>query len=295
MSPSTPDAGRTLLVTDLDNTLWDWFEAWYASFSAMLTRLSALSGVPQDVLEPEIRRVHQAHGTAEYSHLLNELPSLREGTNGQDPLIFYDEAVHIWHSARKKATRLYPGVVETMNLLRTNGVLIVAYTESLYYWTEWRMRHTGLDGLVDVLYSSPDHDLPAGVSFEDLRRRPAEDYGLRKTQHRHVPKGMLKPNAEVLRTILEDCERDAADAVFVGDSLMKDIAMAQSVGVLDAWAKYGKIQDNPEYDLLRRVSHWPDADVARERTLNHSGEISPTVTLRHFGEVATLFGLEGVS
>ena len=27
-------ARRRLLVTDLDNTLWDWFEPWYESFTA---------------------------------------------------------------------------------------------------------------------------------------------------------------------------------------------------------------------------------------------------------------------
>lgn len=40
-----------LLVTDLDNTLWDWFQAWHASFSAMLAKLVELSAVPQDRLE----------------------------------------------------------------------------------------------------------------------------------------------------------------------------------------------------------------------------------------------------
>ena len=30
---------RRLLVTDLDNTLWDWFEAWYQSFSALVDAL----------------------------------------------------------------------------------------------------------------------------------------------------------------------------------------------------------------------------------------------------------------
>ena len=39
-----------LLITDLDNTLWDWFAAWYESFSALLDGLVALSGVERTVL-----------------------------------------------------------------------------------------------------------------------------------------------------------------------------------------------------------------------------------------------------
>ncbi len=34
------DRPRRLLITDLDNTLWDWFEAWYESFSALLDGLA---------------------------------------------------------------------------------------------------------------------------------------------------------------------------------------------------------------------------------------------------------------
>jgi len=67
----------TVLVTDLDNTLWDWFHAWHASFAAMLLRLSDMTGLAPSVLEGEIRRVHQLRGTTEYSLLLTELPSLR--------------------------------------------------------------------------------------------------------------------------------------------------------------------------------------------------------------------------
>ena len=49
-------ARKTLLVTDLDNTLWDWFEAWFQSFSGMLDRLCELSDVPREVLETRFVR-----------------------------------------------------------------------------------------------------------------------------------------------------------------------------------------------------------------------------------------------
>ncbi len=176
--------------------------------------------------------------------------------------------------------------------LRAEGVKIVAYTESLAYWTEWRIKHTGLDGVIEVLYSSPDHDLPAGVKIEDLRTRPPEEYGLQYTEHRHVPKGTLKPSVEILQQILEDVDRKPADAVYVGDSLMKDIAMAQAAHVRDVHAKYGEAHGKAEYDLLRRVTHWTDADVARERELAKGKEVVAGTTLRNdFGEVLPIFGL----
>ena len=35
-----------LLVTDLDNTLYDWFDIWHSSFSALLEEVARISGLP---------------------------------------------------------------------------------------------------------------------------------------------------------------------------------------------------------------------------------------------------------
>jgi FMN phosphatase YigB (HAD superfamily) len=285
------DGTPTALITDLDNTLWDWFAAWYESFSAMLSRLTELSGIPQAVLETEIRRVHRERGTAEYSNLLDEIPMLN--ADGKKPSILYDDALHRQNSARISATKLYPTVLSTLKTLKNEGILIVAYTDSLAYWTEWRIKHTGLDGIIDILYSSPDHDLPNGLTVQDLRTRPEAEYGLRQTDHHHLPRGASKPNVKILRFILEDCGRAPAESVYVGDNLMKDIAMAQAAGVKDVHAAYGLAQDKPGYELLRRVSHWSAAEIEQEKLLATNGEVVPSIILRdYFGEILPLFGLE---
>lgn len=126
----------------------------------MLECLIDISGVPADVLETQIRAVHQARGTAEYSFLLDEVPALVEASGTVPPSQRYDEALHWLHSRGRAVTRLYPGVLETLTSLKRAGITVAAYTESLAYWTEWRIRWTGLDGLIDRLYSAPDHDLP---------------------------------------------------------------------------------------------------------------------------------------
>ncbi|MFJ1583525.1 HAD family hydrolase [Streptomyces sp. NPDC088197] len=282
----------SLLVTDLDNTLWDWFGAWHASFSAMLTRLSELSEVPEEVLVDEIREVHQRRGTTEYSLLLNELPSLLNKKTRTPPLEYYDDAIHIQNRQRILHTSLYPGVMGTLHGLKEKGVRIVAYTESVAYWSEWRIKATGLDGVIEVLYSAPDHDFPTGVSTETLRTKPASDYGLNKTTHNHVPAGIIKPNTQVLSSILASYASDPHKSLYVGDSLMKDVSMAQKIGVHDAYASYGTSIDKIGYDLLRRVSHWSNADIERERRLTNGLSVIPSHTLDQFSDIMNIFEFE---
>ncbi|SUA74422.1 phosphoglycolate phosphatase [Nocardia otitidiscaviarum] len=279
-----------LLVTDLDNTLWDWFGAWHASFSAMLSNLSAMSGVPQNRLEDEIRTVHRRRGTTEYSALLTELPSLQELHPNENLLEVYDSAIHVLNSERLRTTRLYPGVKETIEELRRRNVPVVAYTEAVAYWSEWRIKKTGLDGLISTLYTAPDHDLPLGLTVGDLRKLPAEDYGLKATDHRHTPKGLLKPDTRILRKIIADQQLQPDQVAYVGDSLMKDVAMAQQIGAHDVFAKYGVAQHRTDYELLRRVSHWTDDDIEREESISAGHEVHPSYTLAEgFTEILQYF------
>lgn len=279
-----------ILVTDLDNTLWDWVDVWYKSFSAMLDKLIDVSGVPRATLEREIRQVHQKYGTAEYSFLLDELPSIQVArSDGTVSVRDLDAVRHEWHSKRYHNMRLYPEVRETLEWLRGAGVPVVAYTESLSYWTEWRVRRTDLDGVLDALYSSPDHDFPAGVALSDFRTLTPDNYGLQSTAHRHVPRGILKPNTVGLNQILADFGVAPSESVYVGDNLMKDVAMAKAAGAMDVHARYGQAHERPEYGLLRRVSHWPHADIEREK-MDTVAQVQPTRVLKsRFSEILDLF------
>jgi hypothetical protein len=166
-----------------------------------------------------------------------------------------------------------------LNYLRSRGVTVVAYTESLAFWTEWRIRQTGLDGVIDVLYSSPDHDFPAGETVETVRTLPEEEYGLRRTIHEHVARGISKPNPEILREIVERHAKLGKKTVYVGDSLDRDVEMAQSVGVIDVHAKYGETFNRDGYDLLRKVTHWKPQAVEKERSSDPRVKAKPSYVL----------------
>jgi FMN phosphatase YigB (HAD superfamily) len=271
----------SLLVTDLDNTLWDWVEIWYRSFSALLDGIVSTSGIPRDQLLPEIRRVHQRVGTSEYSYLIGDLEVLQKLHPGRDLQDVYAGAIDASRSARHGVLDLYPDVAKTLGAIRQKGTVIAAYTESFAFHTAARMKYLGLDGLVDYLYSPRDHDLPEGAR-KRLRRFDDDYYELKQTILKHTEKGILKPSPAVLRQIITELGHASTDTAYVGDSKMKDIVMAQDVGAIDVWAEYGAAQHRQEYELLRKVSHWTDEAVQKEMTV----DVQPTVTLhRSFAEL----------
>lgn len=278
---------KSLLVTDVDNTLFDWVDIWYRSFSAMLNEVVRITGLSAESLYPSISQVHQKHGTSEYAFLLQELPELLQlyGDRVEDHLA---SAIEAFRKARSAALTLYPSVLPALRQLSSAGVTIVAYTESMSFYTNYRFRKLGLDEVVDYLYSPPDHDLPDAP--EAIRKYPPKHYDLRKTVHRHTPEGELKPNPHLLSTIIAEVGADAEAAVYVGDSLMKDVAMAQAAGVFDVHAAYGAAQHREEYALLRRVTHWRPEDVEREKTVIASKDIVPSMVLNaNFAPIVKLF------
>ena len=252
----------TVLVTDMDNTLFDWLGMWQAAFGAMLEHLMADSGVPRATLEAEFFAIHQRHGTTEYAF-----------------------AIQAYRTMRRRTLALYPGVLDTLRAIRAAGTLVVAYTESRAYYADYRVRTLELDGALDYLYSLPDHALPEGVTASQIRRYPPEHYRLRSTVARHTREGTWKPDASVLRDILSDVGAEPAAAVYVGDSLIKDVTMAQAAGVLDVFARYGDVRSRPGYDLLRRVTHWSPAMLARSEGIREADVRPPHVLGDGFAEL----------
>jgi phosphoglycolate phosphatase-like HAD superfamily hydrolase len=275
----------TAVITDLDNTLYDWVTMWHASFKAMLDALVSECGVPAEQLERDFQAVFQRHGTSEYAFAIQELASLQAKYPGADLAARFDATIHAYSRARKATLALYPSVEKTLRMLRSKGCLVVGYTESMAFYTNYRLRKLGLDGLLDYLYSPVDHDLPLGLSPEQIRHYHPDTYRLHHTQHKHTPKGVLKPSPEVLLDIIREVGADREGTIYVGDNLVKDVGMAQAAGIIDVFAAYGAAQEREEYELLRRVTHWTQAAVKAEQ----GATITPSYTLKSFKDLPKIF------
>ena len=225
------------IVVDLDDTLFDWVGMWYKSFNAMVESLVAESGIDRETLLTEIKAIHERHGTSEYAFVIEELPSLRLRFPQQNLVKKFSKAIDTYRKARHKNLKLRDSVLETLCLLRAKGCLIVGFTESMAFYTVYRVRTLDLDGILDYLYSPEDHDIPQGLTREEIRKYPPEHYALKKTMHMHTAKGVQKPNPDVLCNIMEELGASPAQTVYVGDKLVKDVSMAQAAGVINIYTQ----------------------------------------------------------
>ena len=278
-----------VLITDVDNTLLDWQDLWYQTFSGMIEKVIEISGVEPEKLYAECSVIHQKYGTSEYSNLLEELPCLQE-LYGPNVLAVMAPAIETFRETRRRVLQLYPTVEDTLRSLRSAGILIVAFTESKAFYTNYRFRKLGLDGLIDYLYSPEDHSMPVGTV--GTRFYEPDNYKFKHTIHRYTPEGEVKPNPDILLQIISDLGVETNQVIYVGDNILKDVYMAKQAGVMDVQALYGASQHKPEYDLLRKVTHWTPEMVEREKTALMPGGLEPTNVLdQNFAQILPLFEL----
>jgi FMN phosphatase YigB (HAD superfamily) len=241
-------------------------------------------------LLPEIAAVHQKHGTSEYSFLIDELPSLQPILKGRPATEVFVKSIEVYRTKRREHLHLYPTVAETLLKIKGRGTRIIGYTESMAFYSNYRVRRLGLDGVLDYVFCPEDHRLPSGLSPEDLRYYPASHYSLKFTEQEFTPRGSKKPDAAVLNAIISDLKLPKDGCVYVGDNLMKDVAMAFDCGVDAVWAKYGQAHKRPEYKLLQDVTHWTTEEVEREQKIREREHVDPNfILVERFSEILDLF------
>jgi phosphoglycolate phosphatase len=95
-----------------------------------------------------------------------------------------------------------------------------------------------------------------------------------------------KPNPQILSEIVRAEGRRVDEALYVGDSISRDMGMARAASVWAAWARYGTHFEADYWQQLVRVTHWTPEDVARAETAHRQfGTTQPDFILDSFAEL----------
>lgn len=268
---------KKLLITDLDDTLYDWLGFFIPSFYAMVDELANITGIDKQRLLTEFKEVHQRYGTVEYPFSSLELPSILSKYNGLNKTEIKEilgEAFHRFNSVRKHNLHLFDGVEETLKILSENGVIIIGYTESSQENGFYRLKKLGVSQYFKHIYafeSQYKNDFPIDEKIKTVKTK--------------------KPDKDVLLGICEQENCNPIEAIYIGDSLTKDVYMAGLAHITSIWVNYPKEKNN-YYDLLVDITSWTKDDFKREKDLKEKfieSNMKPDFTISQFKELLKIF------
>ena len=275
--------------------MFDWVNYYVHAFSALLDHVSSVTGVPWLELAAEAKVVFSAHGSIEYPFVVQELPSVNRyyGSNIDRML---DEAVGVARDRFLKAAeqhlKPYPGVLETLNELRTRypKVPIVALTDAPRYVAMWKLNKLGLLPCFDAVYGLADPRIPTcdvnrrvkvspDILFKHLQQR---NFGF-QGRIRILPDDYEKPGVKGLKTVLMDYDLDEdiaarKNVLWIGDNLRKDVGLGNKLGVTTAWAEYGTKIDAGI--MSRLASFSPAQNIHKNVAIKSESPNAPKPDLR---------------
>jgi FMN phosphatase YigB (HAD superfamily) len=271
----------SLVVTDLDNTIYDWMTAFVPALYEMVGEAAKILQVSESILLDDLRDVHQRHGDSEHPFALLEtrtVTDFRANSPNSNPKVVLDPAFHAFNRVRRNNLRLYDGVLLTLEQLRTFGIPVVAYTDARVINSLTRLNLLNVKRLFSALYA-PQHSELSLIAPE-----------LKDGFVHLLDKGDRKPNPKTLIDICADFSVTPQTVLYVGDSIARDVYMANRASINVAWAKYGTVYDSSLWPKLVRVTHWTDVDVSREKELKDlTRGVKPDIVLDRFDRILDLY------
>lgn len=243
-----------LLISDLDDTLYDWTSFFVPAFYAMADKIALMTGIEEAVLIDEYRAAHQRLGSVEYPYATLELPSIRAhfgAMSAEEMKTELRPAFNVFNAMRDSHLKLFPGVEEMLKALSEMGITLIAYTESSKENGFYRLQRLGIEPYFKHVYTFESPFVSTHAVSEKVRTVQTK-----------------KPDVAVIERICTGEGYDKSEVMYLGDNLTKDMYMAKLAGVRAVWMH--RHDGNDEYrQKLLDITSWTPAEYERDRELKH--------------------------
>ncbi|HBO59593.1 MAG TPA: hypothetical protein DD624_06780 [Alphaproteobacteria bacterium] len=281
-----------LVVSDIDNTISDKFNAWGAALDAALDKLAKLHNRDRKDLERDLL----AHVPESMKHISGPLigkdlrmdvastPSLKPSSPETEKA--QEKIFHEWDKDRSQVS-LYGGVLATINKIKSSGAKFVLYTDSRESVCIPRLAKMGITAdMIDGLYVQPD------LKDGQIVRKPVKGVAndLRTALGGKLvvlPPKTNKPNPKNMQRILDDMSiKDPKTAVMVGDNIRADGTGAIAVGMNFAWQKQGTVINDATLRCYETFCQDPNYKLTAAEHLEQMNDSNrPTVVLNGFADL----------
>jgi FMN phosphatase YigB (HAD superfamily) len=276
--------GDVVLLTDLDNTLFNWIDYFGPCVRAMVHALAHATKLEENEIYRQFKQVYSRFETPEYRQAIQELDLCQSQPSAEQQRLVRAGFV-AFSRTRKLHLQAYKNVPSTLKWLKRQNVTIIGVTNSWVVDAVGRLRFLGLTKYLDglVAWDGVVHD------------RGQPKIGLASDQGHAVvpiPSQSRKPNADAYRAAIAHCgSRPDASLWVIGDSVTNDLLPAREIGATTVWAKYGRKYEQENFDTVVQVTPWaPERIVATYDTTM----MTPDFVIDDFAELRSIMpAIEG--
>jgi len=272
-----------IIITDLDNTIYNWVDYFAPSFRAMVHALARVMSLDEEVLIKDFRQVYARRQSLEYSYSVQELSACADRSVSEVAELVRTAKGAFSH-VRSKNLKPYDGVKDTLMWATERDIRVVGVTNAPIFHANQRLKQLHLDGLFHGLAGWKGHEPTDEFPWtrEIRERKDAGGYRSKVERFWSLEQEELKPSPFAYLRIISDLHVSHKITYVVGDSLQKDIAPAIDIGAIGVWAKYGENFEKKNFDTLLKITHWSDDKV--EEVYNNKS-FMPTHTIHSFSEL----------
>ena len=304
-----------LVVSDIDNTISDYFNIWADMMDAGIRAVAASRGI--DMNDPAQKKaVYDSIKTIpttgaifhDFARMVRETPIFSlEGKSAEERKRLEKsdaKAAHDFQVGYAKGKSLYEGVISTVDQIHANGGKFVLFTDSPEDGAIRSLVHMGfpvekLDGLV-CRANDADEILPNGKKApmqidggkigeykKALKERIGDNYIINGAD---VWKSDTEKSFPVFKQVMANFGAKAEETVMVGDNIKSDGGFVM-MGVHYAWQKEGSKVTPLSLEVNKALSNQPDYKLGPEAHLEllaERGAENPVLGAAYHDKMVTL-------
>jgi FMN phosphatase YigB (HAD superfamily) len=270
---------RAAILTDLDNTIYNWVDFYAPCFRAMVHVLARKTKIAESDITHQFRNVFSRFGSVEYPFSIQRL-DLCHGRSDSEirELVYLGQLA--FGQARRKHLKPYAGVHDTLAWARRNNITVVAVSNAPLYLAWQRLFRLKLQGVFDGIAAAEGFSIPTDDIYasEYQSKRPLITGKLAL----YLPPDRLKPNPQMYTDVLAALDVRADETWIVGDSLAKDVAPALAIGANGIWARYGTEFEKRNFDTILEITHWSKGQITE---VYNEQQVTPMAVIGTFSDL----------
>ena len=280
-----------IIITDIDDTLYDWVSSYVDSFNGMVKKLSIIAKIDIGELKVAFKKVHEKQNNIEYPLSLEELDILKiidKDLTIKQKILKYSPVIEEFDKIQNRTLKLYNGVLETIKKLKHKNKIIVGYTESKTIYTRLRLHKLKIENYLDGLVTLEESNGSNNPDFLDLRCCNKKKYSFYKIPFlMEYDLSVAKPSTAILEKILKHYNKMKNEVIYVGNDLVKDVYMAKNFSIVDVYSEYGSYDKNPKYSQLYEITHWTKEKIEKEKNTSKE-KVEPSYSIECFSEIINI-------